>query len=181
MGMLIANSGVMTPRQLIIRPAADCRGFTLLEIMLVVALIGISLTLLTLSFDRDTGKVAKQEARRFAALIEHVREESVVTGRSVAVEVDESAQQYQFLQPGESWEPIKGDDVLRPRQLPEFLNVTLELLESRQGNGPLLVIVDAMGEITPFELTIRADSGAYTVALDPGQNVLVTRVDDDAG
>lgn len=149
--------------------------------MLVVALIGISLTFLTLSFDRDTDKVAEHEARRFAALIEHVREESVVTGKSVAVEVDESARQYQFLQPGESWELIEGDDVLRPRKLPEFLNVTLELLESGRGNGPLLVVVDVLGEITPFELTIRADSAAYVVALDPGQNVLVTRVDDDAG
>ncbi|MDH3688953.1 MAG: prepilin-type N-terminal cleavage/methylation domain-containing protein [Gammaproteobacteria bacterium] len=154
-------------------------GFTLLEMMVVVTLMALTVTFVVLNFNRDEDKIAELEARRFGALIEHLRDESMVTGQTFAIEVDESARRYRFLTPGEEWEPIEGDDVLRPRQLPDSLSVTLKLLDS--GASDDLVVVEAIGEITPFELTIGSQSGGYLVSLDPAQNVKVTRLENESG
>ena len=97
------------------------RGFTLLEIMVVVVLIALTVTLVGLNLNRDLDQIAGLEAERFAKLLEHLRYESVLTGKSYAIEVDEQKKIYRFLESSDKWLPIKNDDLLRPRKIPDFL------------------------------------------------------------
>ena len=61
-------------------------GFTLLEIMVVVVLISLTVTLVSINLDRDLDQIAHREAVRFARLLEHVREESILTGKVYAID-----------------------------------------------------------------------------------------------
>lgn len=146
-------------------------GFTLLEIMVVMVLIAISVTFVVLNLDRDTDGVAELEARRFASLVEQARDESVLSGRPYAVHVDPAARSYEFLQHGEQWSPVDNDDVFRPRHFPEDLAVSFKILDGPESGG--LLVIEGLGEITPFMLTVQGDSRRYRVSVDDGQNVIV--------
>lgn len=157
------------------------RGFTLLEIMVVVVLIGITVTLVALSFDRDVDRVAEREAERFAALLDLVRDESILSGQTLAIEVDEEGRTYRFLRAEESWVPVTGDSILRPRTLPEFLNVRLDLPERSSKDAEPRVVVRSLGDVAPFVLTIIGERSVYQVTIDSGQNLVINKRDHEAG
>ena len=156
-----------------VSPKSRQRGFTLLEIMVVLVLIGISVTIIGLSLERDRDQVAELEARRFARLLEYLRDESVLSGRTYAVEVDEQAGSYRFLEAGETWTPVSRDDLLRQRLLPEYLSLRLDLPEGGGPQSSQLLVVQALGDVTPFVLTVVGDDYDYTVSLDLSQNLVV--------
>ncbi len=144
-------------------------GFTLIEVLVVVALLGLIVTLLVVNIERDLDQTAELEAKRFRALIEHARDESLLSGRPYAVQFDEAERSYRFLIPGEPWQVVTNDDVLRKRQLPEGIALRLDVREADAG-GQLLV-VDGLGSITPFVLVVSGDSKEYLVTIDAAQNV----------
>ncbi|MDH3694777.1 MAG: type II secretion system minor pseudopilin GspH [Gammaproteobacteria bacterium] len=166
-----------------------CQGFTLIEIMLVVLLISITVTLVTVNLQRDPDQIAEQEAKRFMALVEHVRGESVLTGRTIGIAVEANDNTYSFMRPGGTWSPIGDDDILRTRYVPEYLKVEVEI-EAQAGSDnaeddeeendekdeeekppPKYIIVSSIGNITPFVFTVSGDDLSYTVSLQDGQNL----------
>ncbi|MFC1681504.1 Tfp pilus assembly protein FimT/FimU [Pseudomonadota bacterium] len=156
------------------------KGFTLLEIMVVVILISITVTLVSINLDRDLDQVAHQEALRFAKLLEHVREESILTGKSYAVEIDENKKSYRFMESADGWKPVKGDDLLRKRLFPEFLSVKFDALQGSAESDGGRVIVQGLGDVTPFQLVVSGDNYLHVVKLDDAFNVIVDRVARDA-
>ncbi len=155
------------------------RGFTLLEIMVVMLLIGISVAVIALNLERDIDQVAEQEARRFAALLEHLRDESIITGRSHGIEVDEPERRYTFFMFDKKWLPVVQDDSFRPRVIPEYLN--MQFNPGQEQNNSTLVVVDSLGEIQPFVLTIIGKNFEYLVNLNANQNVAVERKPHEEG
>ena len=173
----------VTPRRVV--SASGARGFSLLEIMVVVLLIGLTVTLVSLSLQHDADRLAELEARRFVALLEHVREESILTGRAIGIEVDEAEGRLRFLAPGEAWSPIEQDDVLHPRRFAETVTVRLDLLEQDAAGAdvasPRVIVVEAVGEISPFVLTLVGDADAFVVSMDEDQNLAIERRDAELG
>jgi len=156
------------------------KGFTLLEIMVVVILISITVTLVSINLDRDLDQVAHQEALRFAKLLEHVREESILTGKSYAIEIDENKKSYRFMESADGWKPVTGDDLLRKRLFPEFLLVKFDALQGASESDGGRVVVQGLGDVTPFQLVVSGDNFLHVVKLDDAFNVIVDRVDRDA-
>jgi type II secretion system protein H len=154
-------------------------GFTLLEMMVVVVLIAISMTFAVISLDRDNDDVAELEARRFARLVEHARDESILSGRPFAVQVNPADRSYTFLRYGGEWIEVKHDEVFRRRVLPEDLKLEFEIPGDSDGGG--LLVVEGLGVITPFIFTVRGDTGLYRVSVDQAQNVVVQRETDATG
>lgn len=154
-------------------------GFTLLEIMVVVVLIAISATFAVINLDRNNDDIAELEARRFAQLVEHARDESILSGRPYAVQVDPDDRSYTFLQHGEEWTQVENDDVFRRRELPEDLVMAFETSGDTGTEG--LLIIEGLGVISPFVLTVRGDTRAYRVSVDEAQNVIVSRETDATG
>jgi len=149
--------------------------------MVVVVLIGITVTLVALSFNRDVDRVAELEAERFAALLDLVRDESILSGQTFAIEVDEVARSYRFLRADGTWVPVTEDSLLRPRSLPEFLDVRLDLPERSAKRAEPRVVVQALGEVTPFALTIIGERSEYQVTIDSGQNLVIKKHDHETG
>ncbi|MGX9382364.1 type II secretion system minor pseudopilin GspH [Pseudomonas sp. JQ36] len=82
-----------------------CRGFTLLELMVVMLLIGMLLGMVSLVGGNNPAQVARQEASRIARMIEQFRERAVLEGREFGVGF--SLEGYRVLQlDAQGWQPL---------------------------------------------------------------------------
>lgn len=93
----------------------QCCGFTLLELMVVIVLIGILLGAVGLVAGTTPSRQARQEAGQVVQLIQQLREQAVIEGREYGVRVQPGHYQV-FRLDGEGWRPVgavqrTGDDV----------------------------------------------------------------------
>lgn len=163
------------------------RGFSLVEILVVITIIAIVMSIALLSLgilgdDRDL----RQEGRRIIALIGVAQDDAVMQGREFGLEFTISG--YRFVEFDAllgAWTEIVGDDTLRLRQLPEdaefdlFVEGQRVLLDPEPvalGNGddedddsldPYTphVLIFSSGDMTPFELHIVQPQRNQTVVL----------------
>ncbi len=148
--------------------AVRASGFTLLEVLVVVVIIGIIASMAMVSTRVLGGDhEMDQETKRFVAVLSQAREDAMLEGRDVGLRVD--ARGYDFLRYDgrrEQWQLETEDAMLRARSLPEGLEAGL-WLESRQVKlaarvaptertppQPQVVLM-ASGDMVPFELRLE--------------------------
>jgi general secretion pathway protein H len=95
-------------------PHSTERGFTLLELLVVMVIAGFLLGMVSLKAMQDDRQVLQQDAQRIALLLQLAREEAIVRNRPIAFEADMN--QYRFLIREEQvWQPLEQDELLRER------------------------------------------------------------------
>lgn len=158
------------------RPAArPDPGFTLLEVLVVIVIVGIITSMAVISVKVLGGDhEMDQEAARLQAILLQSREDAMLVGTDVGLRVDTTG--YDFLRYDsrkDLWQTVSDDPMLRPRALPDGLTLTLRLEgrdvvfrknESQQSllkdAEPLIepqVVVQASGDLVPFDITLRRD------------------------
>ena len=101
-------------------------GFTLLEIMLVVLLMGLSAAVVTMSLSHaDPKKALEKQAKKFIASAELVLDETVLSGQLLGLVIESDT--YRFVvYHEEKWQPLESDRLLGEQQMPE--GVSLEIV-----------------------------------------------------
>ena len=90
------------------------RGFTLLELLVVMVIAGIILGMVSFKAMPDDKQVLQQDVQRIALLLQLARDEAIVRNRPVAFEAD--ADRYRFLvREKQIWQMLQQDDLLRER------------------------------------------------------------------
>jgi general secretion pathway protein H len=127
------------------RSAARLRGFTLLEILIVIAIVGVIITVATVSVGVLGGdREMKEQAQRLAAVLEQAKEECELQGFDVGVRIAETSYDFLRFNPRiQRWQPLTGDDLLQLRQLPDGLNFALTLEGKRIILKSLLTVPEA--------------------------------------
>lgn len=143
------------------------RGFTLIEVVTVVFIIGIILTFMTISVGQHSDQTLEEEAKRLHYLIKLASEESVLRSTSMAMEF--SKQGYQFVQiAGDQFVPIEDDKLFRKREFPGDMEIQMELYGqpvsfNDEERVPRIYILSS-GEMTEFKITLRlVDTQPYTI------------------
>jgi general secretion pathway protein H len=161
--MPTSATGTSSSHGAIARVRHRASGFTLLEVLVVVVIIGIIASMAAVSTRVLGGDhEMDQEVKRLAAVLGQAREEAMLQGRDLGLRID--ARGYDFLlydSRNERWELAAGDPLLRERTLPEGLEAGL-WLESRPVQLPVRsapteripaspqVVVLASGDVVPF-------------------------------
>ncbi|MFQ5643199.1 MAG: type II secretion system minor pseudopilin GspH [Thiogranum sp.] len=138
------------------------RGFTLLELMVVLVIIGVLLTFVGLSTGGDArGEQMKREATRLMALIDMASEQAVMRSEQLAIRFDDRNYEFMLLQAGK-WMPLQDDGPLRAREVPKGIELRLELeenpppgLQVEDTEAPQVFLLSS-GEMTPFTMTFSA-------------------------
>jgi len=122
-------AGTSNSRSRLARAGSRASGFTLLEVLVVVVIIGIISSMAVVSIKVLGGDhEMDQEAARLAAVIGQAREEAMLQGRDLGLRLD--AQGYDFLRydtRSERWVAVTGDPLLRERTMPEGVGMALLL------------------------------------------------------
>lgn len=125
------------------------RGFTLLELLVVVVIAGILFTYTTLAIRGNSPEdIIKQEALRFERLVQLALEEAILRGEEYAIEVHLDG--YRFLRSTEDqWLPVTDDKILRDRQLPLDMELEMQMEKTE--------IVIKLGDTTASDQDLEAD------------------------
>lgn len=113
----------------------DSRGFTLIELIVVLLIIGVMLGAIGFSLGGTRERQLELEGERLAALLRLAREETLLTAGEIAAVFH--AEGYFFLTRGEDdWQLLSGG-VFRPRLLDPDQQLTLYFPEEGHGAVPL--------------------------------------------
>jgi general secretion pathway protein H len=160
---------------------APQHGFTLLELMVVVVLIGIILTFVVGSVgDGGRRDRIQREAQRLTALVELVGEEAVLKSTIIGLRFGEHG--YEFMRYSESqWQGITDDGLLKPRTIDDAIVMELLVEGFSVGLGEVAlsddeedepkpqVIFLPSGERTAFELSLiyEDDESGFLLNVPP--------------
>ena len=144
------------------------RGFTLIEILVVLALIALLAGMAVLSTGA-VGDPVTREARRLAATLRLAVDESRLQGRVLGLRLDSQGYSYLELVPGDpdadsglrfAWNPLTRKGALAPRAWPAPLELALTINGRRASTSvsnravtPQVVLLPE-GEFTPFSLRL---------------------------
>jgi general secretion pathway protein H len=146
-------------------PASSVSGFTLLEVLAVLVVIGVMLGVATFNAAPSERQVLLQEARRISLLMQLARDEALVRSLPVAFEADEQAYRFLIRQDGK-WNAFPSDEQLRERgfaQAPIRLNILPQSFDS----GPLRIVFGREPIDKPFTLTLFVgDTASATIRGD---------------
>ena len=162
------------------------RGFTLIEVMLVIVLIGVMVSAIQFSFSSSKPEqILQQNSARFAGIFDVAAEYGMLNNIELGLFVDENT--YQFLgYDGVRWSPIPENPTFDVYTLPEGIEISLQLddlpIEEELLFDPSLlngdeeddsfseeeekkiipqVYILSGGDITPFSLTFGLADFAF--------------------
>ena len=139
-------------------------GFTLLEILVVTAIILIATSFTVFHFNRGDG--AQVAAERLMLQFESARDEAIASGRTLAWTSDGAG--YQFWQKNErqEWEALNARDGLRAEQFAD--GVQLKAQKINQQTRPLgeKILFPADGVIEPFVVQLQGTQTQWRVSGD---------------
>jgi general secretion pathway protein H len=143
------------------------RGFTLLELMVVLVVFGISLSLVTPHFMKNDDDVLKEESMRLVALMEYAADLAGTEGHWLAWNPTVSG--YRFLQRDDDknvWQPIITDEVLRERQLPEGVHIMSANSQQAIDSSRTMIALSPSGIHAPFRIELAVGKSKRVVRGD---------------
>ena len=157
------------------------RGFTLVEILVVVVIMAVVISLAVLSIG-VTGRDSQldEESRRLKALVDLLHERAVLEGRDFGLRIEATAYEFVVYDPNrDRWLTIIGEPEFRHRDLPKGVNFELQLdsqvvvlkaidrtFVSDEPPPPPQVAIAASGEGTPFRLTLIREATQAKASVD---------------
>ncbi|MGH8496079.1 MAG: type II secretion system minor pseudopilin GspH [Gammaproteobacteria bacterium] len=146
-------------------------GFTLLEVLVVAVIMAIvsAAALISVGVVGDDREM-EREVERLTALIDLAGEEALLQGREIGMLVEPQAYRFfVFDALTNRWLAVEGDDLLRPRDLPEggrfelsvegrkvVLDEHVRKDDAEEDFAPQIMILSS-GQMTPFEIDLERD------------------------
>jgi general secretion pathway protein H len=141
------------------------RGFTLLELLVVLVIIGIMLGAVSFSTMQSSRQRLLTDAQRIAVLLQLAREEAIVRNRPTAFEANQHS--YHFLVRNENrWELINDLDMLREREF-SVSPITFAMTPVTRSDADSLRIIFGREPVDkPFVLDLTAGEDRVSIRAD---------------
>ncbi len=131
----------------------NSKGFTLIEMMVVVVIAAIMMGAVTLSFpSNQADELLEKEGDRLVALINFAQDEATLQSREFALSLDATGYAF-YLNDQGSW--VAAEDAFSRNDFPDVIKPALFLegepiaLSKKKNIAPQILILST-GEVTPF-------------------------------
>jgi general secretion pathway protein H len=157
------------------------KGFTLVEILVVVVIMAVVISLAMLSIG-VTGRDSQldEETRRIQGLVDSLHERALLEGRDFGLRIEPTAYEFVVYEPiRDRWLTLTDEHEFRHRDLPKGVSFELQLdsvsvvlkpiereLSEDSPPPPPQVAIAASGEGTPFRLTLLRDATQARASVD---------------
>ena len=136
--------------------APATRGFTLVELLVVLGIMGVMAGAVVLGMGSGGGRTSESEARRLAQRLELAVDDAMVTDRPIAFVWDKGSYRFQTWD-GQAWIEDKTS-ALEPHDLPGALSLVVANAASPLAIGP--------EGGAPVDLTIAGGARSWTIHFD---------------
>lgn len=107
-----------------------CSGFTLLEIMIVLLLMGLAAGyVLFNAFSVSQADRLREQVQRLQVVFDMASDFAILNQQQLGLYIDEEKAKYHFvfLDEEQEWQLVEGNPLLAEQQLPELFSIELEL------------------------------------------------------
>lgn len=143
------------------------RGFTLLEMLVVVLIMGILAGTISARMQPGDRDLLRVEASRLAQLLELAAQEAHLSGSAIAWTSDGGG--YRFWRQGDDdgWSEIRDDDVLRARSLPHGMLISQLRDEAAAAQPTMRLQFPSDGPMSAFSMDLALGADHYGIAASP--------------
>ncbi|KAF0814301.1 hypothetical protein IGB42_01202 [Andreprevotia sp. IGB-42] len=156
-------------------------GFTLIEILVTLAVIAIVMGIAVVQLGESDGRVAGREAERLSLLLDAARDEAINGGRPLAWSTDGHGYQFWLQDDQNNWQVLSTQEEFRQRSLPEGLQITRQSTNLRQQPIGERIVFEPSGVNALFQLDMALGEQHWRVDGDVTGQVHATQVEADAG
>ena len=150
------------------------RGFTLVEILVVLVILAVAGGLAVVTLDRDDRGTASREAKRFAGALEYAAQRAQWRNETIGVTAEGPEIRFWRREPsGERWQPIVDDDVLAPRRLPERFAAGAVVYAGQPVASNAVVPLRPTGRNEPYVFELASPEWHILLASDPLNRVAI--------
>ena len=153
------------------------RGFTLLEVLVVLLIMGLMVGLVSAVVRPDDRGLLRVEAERLAQLLDLAAAESRLMGHPIAWTADGPGYRFWQMTGDGHWSEVRDRDLLRARTLPQGMLISGLQIENKSAQGAMrLEFAPYYGPTLAFTIEISLGIARYEVAASPiGQLRVVQR------
>jgi len=148
------------------------KGFTLLEILIVIVITGITLTFAVLAFgDFGQSKKIKFSAQQFVNLLDLASQQAILEPAVFGVKINNKGYVFYRLnfEKKLSWQKITRHKVFYPHQFPKLTQIAFKT-KFRNNSSEPQIIINSTGNMTPFNLEFSQQSGGKIIQIQANAN-----------
>lgn len=143
------------------------RGFTLIEMLVVLVVMGILLGMVSVNARPSDLDQLRVEAERLAQIMDMAAEESRITGKSIAWTSDGPGYRFWRRDGDDAWSEIRDSDLLRARKLPQGMAIANLRIESGPPASLMRLEFTPDGSMMAFAFDLSLGAGNYVIAASP--------------
>ena len=128
------------------------RGFTLIEILIVIVIIGITAGFALIAFgDFGEGRRILFSAEQLVNTLKLAQQQAILETSTMGLRIDNTSYQILRFQDSSNWEPISNKGIFKINYFPKNTVITLKT-NNKTPRGSPSIVINSSGDMTPFTL-----------------------------
>ena len=145
------------------------RGFTLIEVLVVIVIMGVTSTAVVFSIEGIRSRSDANELQRLRLVLELAGERAAVTGTPISVQFLPDHYRFSTLAMDGSWRLIQQGDSLAERKMPEGFAIEKIIVNGRAVAASAALVLST--EMPDFEIHVRTPENQRILRSHPEGSV----------
>ncbi|HAU0871584.1 TPA: prepilin-type N-terminal cleavage/methylation domain-containing protein [Legionella pneumophila] len=146
------------------------KGFTLIEILIVIVIIGITLGFALIAFgDFGESRRIQFSAEQLANTLSLAQQQAILESSTLGLKIDNTSYQILKFQDQAGWNPISNKGIFKLYNFPKNVVISLKTNQKHTRGYPAIIIAPS-GDMTPFTIEFGTDKEKWIAKLTGSHN-----------